>query len=182
MPGLRERARRPPATVRLSSATCRTSASRSGSANASHQAPRGARDRLAEFPAISFLEGGRFGRGRPLVVRADHAAGHECEAMVARTHAEAAHRHHRRLSIPAGTAISAGHVASPRGRRDARCAHRPEAVEIQIDDGSRVEREHLAHEQAADDRDARAAGASPRRRRHRAPAAARRASPPSSSS
>ena len=57
-----------------------------------------------------------------------------------------------------------------------------EAVEVEIDDRRRVERQHLAHASARRRSRCRAAGASPRRRRRRARAASRRASPPSSSS
>ena len=66
-----------------------------------------------------------------------------------------------------------------------RCApepSKPQAVEIEVHDRRRVERQHWLKMQAADDRDAERPAQLRAGRRCRAPAAARRAAPPASSS
>ena len=73
--------------------------------------------------------------------------------------------------------------ASPRCRAGVPTPYQGlQAVHVEIDDRRRVQREQLADDEAADDRDSRAAGGAPSRSPCRGPAATPPAAPPTSSS
>ena len=100
------------------------------------------------------------------------ALSNELAATRARTSCDAAR------SLVARTLVALARCSIVR-----RCvAPKTQSIQIQVDDGRGVERQHLAEDQAADDRDAQRLPQLRRPRPCRSSAASRPASPPSSSS